>query len=284
MNQALLVIDSHYLCHRAFHSSRGLSYKGQATGVLYGFFQALSVLQDRFDTMRLVFCFEHSDLFRRNLLPDYKRKRHSKPLTKEEAVQVAQLREQIALLRETILPKVGFKNVLCVRGFESDDLMASVSKHGMVPNSGDECVIVTSDADLFQCLRHDVSIWSPQKNKVLSASWFTKEHGIPPKDWALVKAIAGCTSDGVPGVVGIGEKTALKYLLGKSTINQRKKIETEWDSIVTRNWELVKLPGKDCPKQQVRANNFNIEAWREVCREYGMKSLERRPPVPLRMA
>ena len=281
MNQPLLVLDSHYLAHRAFHAAGRLSHKGSATGVIFGFLKSIAGFKDQFDTDRVAFCFEHPHLFRRDVFPDYKIKRISKELTKQEAKDRIMFRRQIEDLRERLLPKIGFKNVFCFEGMESDDIMAAIARD--MPQD-EEAILITSDADLFQCLRPNVSIYSPQKQKLLTETWFVREYGIRPHTWAKVKAMAGCSGDGVPGIYGVGEVTALKYVRGEALHTSKAEAIAKGKAVVLRNRPLVQLPYVGCLSPNIVKDEVSEKAWREVCAELGMRSIAGRPPIAMRRA
>lgn len=267
-----LVLDVHYLCHRAFHSMGNLSHGSRATGVVFGFLKTITSLKDEFQTDRFAFCFEHPHLFRRDVFPAYKRRRHSVERTQEEKAAYESLVIQINELRLRYLPKIGFKNIFSFRGMESDDVMAQIARS----SPADEVILVTADTDLFQSLRKNVSIYSPQKKKLISKKWFIRQYGIRPKQWATVKAIAGCSSDEVPGIRGVGELTALRHLrgeLGKTTKAYQAITSSDGWRIVLRNLPLVELPYEGCPQPHLVEDKISRAGWMEVCGTLGMKSM-----------
>jgi len=283
MRPPLLVIDVHYLCHRAFHSSqKELTWKGRATGVIFGFLKSISFLKDEFQTDQIAFCFEHPHLFRRDIYPPYKRRRHTKVKTPEEVKAYSSLIGQISLLHKIYLPKIGFRNVFCFRGMESDDIMAALARD--CPDN-EEAILVTADNDLLQCLKPNVTIYSPQKQKLFTQDWFVSTYGIEPREWAKVKAIAGCNGDEVEGIVGIGEKTALKYMTGALDMTSKawKSItSSEGKATVRRNRPLVELPYEGCPSPKLREDQVTKQAWVETCGLLGMRSISGHPPVATR--
>lgn len=275
----LLVFDVHYLAHRAFHSTCDLSYHGKATGVIFGFLQSIGFLKDDFQTDRVVFCFEHKHLKRRDIFPSYKERRHTSYKPPEELKAMGELNAQIAELRQRYLPKIGFNNVFAYDGYESDDVMAAIARDY---GKEQEVVIVTADLDLLQCLSPKVSIYSPQKKKLLTELWFYREYGISPAQWALVKALAGCSGDCVPGIKGVGEVTALKWIKGElsKTSKAWKLIESKTAAeIVLRNQRLVELPFEDCPTPKIVEDEVTKAKWEEVMEELGMHSLAGKPPI-----
>lgn len=268
-----LVIDVSYMCHRAFHTAKHLSWKGKPTGVVYGFLQSLGILQNQFSTNRMAFCFEHPHLLRRDVYPDYKRRRNVKELPAEEKQAREGLRHQIDALRAQYLPDVGFKNVFRFDGYESDDIMAAIAKH-----SEDQIILVTADHDLLQCLRSNVSIYNPQKLQYTTAKRFREDYGIHPRKWAVVKALAGCKSDEVEGIYGIGEATALAYVRGELTKGVDFQSIRNSGDIVLRNRELVELPFKGCPVPTLQDDKINGKEWLKLTSSLGMKSLMNKPP------
>ena len=88
MGRKYLLLDCDYLCHRALHSTGGLSYHGSATGVIYGFLKSLSGFQDLFNTSNFIFCWDSptKHLHRKTLYPEYKENRDWDKKTPEEQV------------------------------------------------------------------------------------------------------------------------------------------------------------------------------------------------------
>jgi len=283
MRPPLLVIDVHYLCHRAFHSNpKELSWKGRATGVIFGFLKSISYLKDEFQTDQVAFCFEHPHLFRRDVYPPYKRRRHTKKKTPEEIKDYVSLVGQISSLHKIYLPQIGFKNVFCFRGMESDDIMAALARD--CPDN-EEAILVTGDADLLQCLRPNVHIYSPIERKLWTEDKFVGKLGITPPQWAVVKAIAGCKGDEVEGIRGVGDKSAIKYIKGElpqKTLQYQAITSPEGKAIVRRNRPLVQLPYASCPTPVLQQDCVTRQAWREVCGLLGMKSIAGLPPIATR--
>lgn len=282
MKQPLLVLDVHYLAHRAFHSSSHLEWKGVGTGVVFGLLKSISQFKDEFNTDRIAFCFEGRGSARKLLYSGYKEKRRTER-SPEEVERYNELTTQIGRLRTSYLPEIGFKNIFCFPELESDDIMAVLALHA---GNDEEVILITADSDLFQCLRTDaVTIYSPQRMKLFTEQWFVKEYGIQPRQWAVVKAIAGCTSDCVKGVPGVGEKTALKFVKGELPEKSKAYSSILSDTgkeIVRRNRLLVKLPFATCPIPEVREDKVTKAGWESVCKKLGMKSIATRPPIASR--
>jgi len=273
-----LIVDVHYLCHRAFHSTRNLSHAEKPTGVIFGFLKSIITLKDDFLTDRIAFCFESRSLYRSDIYPEYKQKRHAKR-TPEEVEAMQALTVQIQELQHRYLPRIGFKNIFSYKGMESDDTMAAIAQEYGDEN---EIILVTADADLLQCLRQGVSMWNPSKQHLHTHVGFEAAYGIRPAQWAIVKAMAGCTSDGVKGIDRIGDVSALKYLRGElkpESAAYKKIMSAEGRAIVRRNRKLVELPFKGCPVPELLEDNVTKSGWLEVCDMLGLRSIAKHPPI-----
>jgi DNA polymerase-1 len=243
---------------------------GQNTGVLYGIFRYAQQLHAEYPHGRLIWCFDTPSTLRKEIFPAYKIKRAT-DLEDTEVVQARKnLHDQLDLLRDSYLPAMGYKNIFWRDGYEADDVIASICK-----TSKNKVVIVSSDNDLFQLLEQDWVKIHPPKGLQITEGSFTKKYGIPPKQWAEVKVIAGCSSDGVIGVSGVGEKTAIKYLRGelKRTSKLYIKIEEHWHELIDMNRMLVRLPFPGIGKFDLQKDELTDLKHTRVYRALGMKSL-----------
>jgi len=270
-----LVLDVSNLAYRAMYTTGGLSHGGMATGVLYGVFRDVISLQELFSTRYVAFCFDGGYDERLKVYPEYKqgRRKAREELSTEEQIVRQDLRTQLKNLRTVYLPDAGFQNVFYQKGFEADDLIASICVR-LVTSTDDEAVVVSTDQDLWQCLNDRVVVWNPVKKKVKTAESFVKEWGVEPERWAFVKALAGCKSDGIPGIKGIGEKTAVKFLKGelKKESAKAKAIALGTD-VVDRNLKLTVLPMVGLDSVELSEDELNKEKWDWVMECLGMGSL-----------
>lgn len=267
-----LVIDSNYLCHRAFHTFR-LSHNDIPTGIPYGFFMEVDQLTEYYLTERVVFCFDWGYGHRKKLRPSYKATRSIGPPEK--------LAERKAIAEQThcmmyYLRDMGYANILAADGFEADDMI------GAVVNSpaDNDYIIVSADKDLWQLLRPGVCCYNPStksKNPLVTHQSFQEDWGLVPSDWAHVKAIAGCDSDDVEGLEGVGEKTAAKYLTGSmdpktKTFKAIENFRVQW----RENLKLVRLPFPGTPPFHYRPDGVTPETRGRVFDSLGFKTLDKK--------
>ncbi len=285
MPRIVLLLDCNFLCYRAYHALGNLSNGGVGTGVLYGFFRDIEQFQEIYQTKDLVFCFDHGPLLREGILPGYKDRTSNK--TKEELDDRIEVGRQARLLRDELLYDIGYRNIHHAKGYEADDFIAkNVNDITLASCFGgaekaDRMVIVSADHDLYQMLRPMATIWTPGANgKTITFESFKNQWGIHPEKWSIVKALAGCNSDKVPGVDGVGEATAVKYILGTLPPHHKthKAINEAFNSgMVKRNLSLVKLPFDGTPRQQLQPDQVTTAKWNAIMAEFGAKSLIKGP-------
>jgi DNA polymerase-1 len=250
-----------------------LSFDGLKTGIIYGLIRDALSEQELYQAENIVWCFDCGISLRVGIYPDYKISRRApREASEEEEDARKELRRQIGYLRRGILPQVGFKNILIQQGFEADDLIAAACE---VLPVGDDAVIVSTDADLFQLLLEGrVSIWNPAKKVAITENSFHRDYGIDPMMWPKVKAIAGCPTDDVPGVKGVGEKTAIKFLtgeLGSGTKAWKAIMEAQKTS--RRNLCLTKLPFPGVETIRLRGDSINEGEWQRIMEELGIRTM-----------
>jgi len=270
-----LIFDVSYLAYRAFHSTGGLSHDGLPTGVLFGVFAEVLRTMERFDCYNPIFCFDVGKPKRRDILPGYKGSRRKGTMTDEQYEARKELKASLELLREDMLPFIGFRNIFWATGYEADDLIATAVKD---MNPDEEAIMVSSDEDLYQLLGPRCLMWNPHKGKPITEKSFEKEYGITPGQWAHVKAMAGCSSDDVPGIQGVGTKTAIKWIrreLKPGKIYDRILLNDTWQA----NMELVRLPFADCPTIKKKRDKVTVQKWHAAMDEFGFESLK--PQVPI---
>jgi len=273
MPELWMILDVPYLAHRADYAMAEMEHEGEGTAVLFGLLRDVAGWRDLFSTDRFVFCFDAGKNRRTEIYQRYKQNRKPKEDEPEEdKLRRRRFREQLNRLREEDLFKLGFRNVLWEDGYEADDVMASVCLFSLP--KGDQAMIVTSDADLWQMISPSVSVFDPRSGRRRTLQWFSHEYGLSPCQWADVKAIAGCSSDNVRGIDGVGEKSAVSFLSGQmNTEYKRYKSIVDGNDRWRRNLRLVQLPFEGCPRFEMREDRLSRKRWRKVCEQWDMKSL-----------
>ena len=235
----LLLVDANYLARRAYYTTGGLSHQGEATGVAFGFLRDVEANIELHGANTTLFAFDSRKSLRKEILPSYKSSR-TESLSDEDRERESLFREQLHRLKMDLLPMEGFKNIVEVEGYEADDIIAKYCEKVKV---GDEAVILSADSDLLQCISLGrVYFYNPTQKKVVNAQSFIAEWGIAPEQWAQVKALAGCATDDVPGIKGIGERTAANFFNGKLTKGIKYHLISENLDLIQKNLPLVKLP------------------------------------------
>jgi DNA polymerase-1 len=267
-----LLVDTNFLCHRAFHTTGELSFRSVRTGVVFGVMRELETLIGWYRPAGIAFCFDSKKNLRKELCPEYKQGRRSK-LTKEQKRARRKLDEEIVALRKDYLPSLGFRNIFVQRGYEADDLIAKLAED---IHFTDDAIIVAGDKDLHQCLTSRVKMFNPITRKEFTVDSFrNKWDGLYPQAWARCKAIAGCPTDNIKGVDGVGEATAVQFVLGRlDTKSKRYKAIRKNLDIVNRNIGLVTLPMKGVEAMEWKRDKFTRKKWKRLSRRLGMFSLE----------
>jgi len=269
-----LIVDCHGLGWMAAYTIGHLSHKGTNTGIMYGFFKQLLKACSYVQPDIFIFAWDSRKSHRKRLYPEYKAKRRSQGTQQEEI-----LRKQVAIqlnkLRTQILPDLGFNNQFQYTGYEADDIIASV----IHTYDFDQAVIVSTDNDMLQLLSEKVSIYNGKKDFIYTVDDFIRVYdGLTPDKWAEVKTLAGCSSDNVPGIKGIGEATAVKYLLGTMKPSG-KKYESIINAIGSPDYErdkkLVTLPYKQLDFE-LHNDQISLKKFNKLCREAGFSSFLRK--------
>lgn len=201
----LMLIDGNALVHRAFHAFPStLTHNGQPVNAVYGFTKMLLSALSELKPSHAAVCFDVSkDTFRHKAYAEYKAKRSATPQA---------LYDQLFMVKEAVAA-FGFPS-LGVEGYEADDVIATLTKRAA--KDGLEVAIVTGDKDTFQLVGPHVRVYTPQNGKsglkTIDEAAVQERLGVPPKLVGAWKALAGDPSDNIPGIPGIGDKTASTLL------------------------------------------------------------------------
>ena len=203
--EKLVLIDGHALAYRAFHAlpaDMGTS-QGELTNAVYGFTSMLlNVLRDE-QPSHIAVTFDKGRTFRHDVYPDYKAHRAKMP---------DELRAQMERVRQVVqsLNIPAFE----LEGYEADDLLGTLATQATA--QGVDTLIVTGDMDLLQLVDEHVNVlasrWRFSDTVIYDVDAVQQRYGISPAQLVDLKALVGDKSDNIPGVSGIGEKTAAKLL------------------------------------------------------------------------
>lgn len=263
-----LLIDSQYLAHRAKNAFVKRDGHVDKSGVIFGFLFQIQQLANRFESNRFIFCWDSVFSIRKQEFPEYKEKRnnHKEELTEDEIEFNNSCFRQFDIIRNEVIETIGFRNNYIQSWYETDDLIAMIVLHRPELDS----IIVTRDNDFLQLLNF-ADIFDPQSKKLITKSDFQKKWGIDPDLWAEVKAIAGCKSDCIPGISGVGEPTAIKYIKGKLNPNYATyRSIVQGKDVIERNRKLVTLPYPGTKLFVIKEDAFNFDDFHFICNKYAL--------------
>ena len=254
MSEKLVLIDGHSILNRAFFGLPDLTNsQGLHTNAVYGFLNILFKILEEEKPNYLAVAFDvKAPTFRHEMFEGYKGTR--KPMADE-------LRQQVPVMKD-MLTKMGVP-IVELPGFEADDLLGTISVLGEA--KGMDVSIVSGDRDLLQLATDRVQIRIPKTKKTGTEieNYYAKDvmekYSVTPKEFIDVKALMGDTSDNIPGVPGIGEKTAT------ALIEKYKSIEE-----VHAHAAEVKPP---------RAANNIVEYWEQAVMSKVLATINTNAPV-----
>ena len=208
MSDKILLIDGHSILNRAFYGLPDLTNsEGRHTGAVYGFLNILFRILDEEKPKYLTVAFDlHEPTFRHKMYDAYKGTR--KPMPEE-------LREQVPLIKE-VLTAMGIK-IVSKPGFEADDLLGTLAVRS--EKKGMDVTILSGDRDLLQLATDKVLIRLPKtsRGKTTIENFHTQEvvekYQVTPPQIIELKALMGDSADNIPGIPGVGEKTATKMIV-----------------------------------------------------------------------
>ena len=207
MSKTLILIDGHALAYRQFFALERTGMKNsdnQPTWAVYGFFKAIFDLLSKIHPDYIAVAFDVGRrTFRTEKFEEYKANREAMPDT---------LRSQIGIICEGL--KAFDIPMITKEGFEADDIIGTISK--IASEAGNTTLILTGDQDSFQLIDREgtVKVLIPTKGELLEYDWnrVYDKLGVYPNQITDYKGLRGDTSDNIPGIKGIGEKTAQKLL------------------------------------------------------------------------
>ena len=208
MSEKLVLIDGHSILNRAFFGLPDLTNaEGLHTNAVYGFLNILFKILEEEQPEYLTVAFDvHAPTFRHKMFDAYKGTR--KPMAEELRQQVPLMKEMLRAMGVTVIEK---------EGLEADDLLGTIAKRSEA--AGYEVSVVSGDRDLLQLASDHIKIRIPKTRRTGTEieDYNTKEvlekYQVTPLQFIDVKALMGDTADNIPGVPGIGEKTATNLIV-----------------------------------------------------------------------
>ena len=259
MPPTLIRIDGHALAYRMYfaltagggNTSRWLTSKGEPTAGIYGFARELVRVLEQEKPEYLAVAFDVGKTFRDEIFPEYKATREKMP---------EDLRPQIGRIREMVdqfnIPR------LEMDGYEADDVLGSVAK--IAAEKGLGVKIITGDRDLLQLVDERTAVYLAGDDQTyVTDADVIKKLGVRPGQVVDYKAIVGDTSDNIPGVKGVGEKTAAALLEKFGTLDaiyaNLDQVENRWRGKIEANREMAYL-SRDLARIKTNLNiKFDFE-------------------------
>jgi len=283
MKSPLYLLDSHAVIYRAYFAMLNRPLRapdGRNVSAVYGFFRILFSLMDERNPDHFACVFDsRKKTFRHERYPEYKATRQKTP---------EDLHPQAELV-ESALASMGITSIR-MDGYEADDVIASLAR--ACREEGRECYVISADKDLLQLVGGPVKVLRPEKEgayRTIGAEEVLAEWGVGPARILDYLSLTGDSSDNVPGVAGVGDKTAAKLVAERGGIDDiyasldtvkpdgvRKKLESGKESAYFSR-ELIKLvdtlePVKGGP-DALHLGEVDKKAAREFFISLGMKSL-----------
>ena len=207
MSDTVLIIDGHSMAFRAFYAlppDNFVTATGQHTNAVYGFVSMLTRLLETEQPTHVAVAFDVSrHSFRTEEYPEYKGTRDATP---------EEFKGQVELIRE-VLDAMGIVS-LAREGFEADDILATLAYRA--GNDGATVLVVSGDRDSFQTVTDNVTVLYPGTGpgdlRRMTPQAVEEKYGVPPHRYPEIAAIVGETSDNLPGVPGVGPKTAAQWI------------------------------------------------------------------------
>ncbi len=256
------LLDATAFCYRAFYALGGLSTSyGQPTNAIYGFVNMLNKLLKEKKPKYLAICFDVSrKTFRQARYAGYKLERPAMPDT---------LSSQIPIIKEIV--KVYNIAYFEKEGFEADDIIATLAKR--LEDLSFLVTIVSSDKDTLQLVDDKITVFSPYKEKgtAYSKETILARYGVEPKKIVDLLALMGDEVDNIPGVSGIGEKTAVKLIKDFKSV----------DNLI-KNLDKIEAPNL---REAIKDNIENINLSRDLAQldadvplDFSLEDLRVEPP------
>lgn len=264
-----LLMDMMYMAHRARIAVNYLPEEEWGVGMLLNFLDQIRTLATQFKSNKILIFGESKHSYRKNFFEYYKLKQ-GECKTPELIDQIRIMKEQVVILQKSILPAMGII-VNRQKGLEADDLIAWTARK--LTGMGIEGIIITGDGDLYQCITKKVIWHDPRRSKTMDLKNLMIQKNVTPEEWGMVKALAGCVSDNVPGIYRISEKGAIQWLKGEINSKSKKyeRIQKAINSGQVERWKkLVILPHEKTKDFPIRVPKYNPKEFFKICKKHNL--------------
>ena len=200
-NPILLIIDFANVAYSGWYTKNDINHIGYNINAIIVFYNRLRALKQTFDPTYLVMAEDmgRANTFRRKMYPLYKAQRkEADPDITKQMIIIRALNQSLGFAR--------ISNEL----FEGDDIVGMVAKWG--DEHGFDSVIVSSDRDMYQLVTDHTYVLSPKDNTLISPQYMKEVYELTPQQWIELKILQGDGADNIPGVKGVGRKTALELM------------------------------------------------------------------------
>lgn len=283
MSEKIVLIDGHSILNRAFYGLPDLTNsEGLHTNAVYGFLNILFRTLEEEQPQYLAVAFDvHAPTFRHQMYADYKGTR--KPMPSELREQVPMLKEVLRAMDIELVEKAGY---------EADDILGTFAER--CEKEGMEVTVVSGDRDILQLASDRIMIRMPKtvRGKTTIENYHAKEvlerYQVEPKQIIELKALMGDTSDNIPGIPGVGEKTATKLIVEYGSIeNAYVHVEeirpNKAKESLKNNYDLAVMSKKlatidtnapvECDLEHAKIRNLYTEEAYEMFRRLDFKNL-----------
>lgn len=216
-NKTIYLIDGSAYIYRAYHAIRGLSNsKGLPTNAVFGFTKMLlKLIEDRNPEYIGMFFDVKGPTFRHEIFDAYKANRP--PLPEDLSIQIPYIKD---ITKGFNIP------VVEMSGYEADDLIGTLARKA--EETGFSVIMVTGDKDFMQLVTDKSIIWDPMKEKTIDGNVIRNTYGLEPDQMVDVMGLSGDSADNIPGVPGIGPKTAVSLI---KTFGSMERVYEQVDTI-----------------------------------------------------
>jgi len=258
-----IIVDCSYLCHRARYANTKIHGEDLKEIIVHQFMNTILSIGKKFKTNEFIFAWDSKKSKRKVIYPNYKNRQKSN-MTEVEKVDLYATYNAMDYCKTTLVPFIGFRNSFSQVGHEADDIIAMLV--GTLNYVEEQHIIVATDQDLYQLLTPYTSMYNPTSKELYCDRDLFNEYGCSCGGYGKAKGIAGCTTDTVEGIKGVGIKTALKYLNGglkESSVKYRAIVDNP--DVIKLTRQLTVLPFKGTRIPEIVEDESGYAEFNDLC-------------------